>query len=119
MDMVNEPTGRFVPLVRVGDVSRARVLAARLEAEGIEVRLHSEALGPYPVTVGEMATTELWVLDDRLEEANAVVLDAEVKEAVGESDIQSDGAVPEFRLVAGILIAIVLLAVILRLMRVF
>ncbi len=111
--------GRFVPVIRVGDVSRARILAARLEAEGIEVRLHSEALGPYPVTVGQMATTELWVPDDRLDAANAVLLDAEVNDVVGESELSDTAPLFPLRVIAVVVIAAALLAVVLRMMRVF
>lgn len=117
--MADDLAARFVPLARVGDVSRARILAARLQAEGIEVRLHSEALGPYPVTVGEIAQAELWVRGDRIEEASAVLLDADVNDAIGAVESDQRGTVFELRLVAGLLIALVALAVILRLMRVF
>lgn len=72
----------FVRLARIGSLPTAEILAARLRAEGIEVRVHSQALGPYPVTVGEMAETELWVLDDRLDEASQILLDAEVNDVL-------------------------------------
>ena len=69
---VPEP-GRFVKIATVGDITAGNVLAARLRSEGIEVRVHSQAFGPYPVTVGNMAETELWVLTDRVEEATAAL----------------------------------------------
>lgn len=116
--MDNEPIGRFVPVASVGDVSRARVLAARLEAEGIEVRIHSEALGPYPVTVGEMATTELWVPDDRVNDARMVLDEAGAYDSKGDGESAPERHL-DLRLAAAALIAILLLAVVLRLMRVF
>jgi hypothetical protein len=69
---------RYVRVATVGDLVEARVLAARLGAEGIDVRVHSESLGPYPVTVGGLAEAELWVLSDRVDEANQILLDADV-----------------------------------------
>jgi hypothetical protein len=114
-----ERTSRFVRLAQVGDVTRARILAALLQSQGIEVRVHSESLGPYPVTVGELARTELWVPDDRVEEASAVLLDADVNDAIGAVDSERRLPIPELRLVAAASIALVAIAVVLRLMRVF
>lgn len=82
---VPEP-GRFVKIATVGDITAGNVLAARLRSEGIEVRIHSQALGPYPMTVGNMADTELWVLTDRVEQANSILLDAEVTSAIASAD---------------------------------
>ncbi len=73
---------RYVRVTTVGDLTEARVLAARLRSEGIDVRVHSQALGPYPMTVGQFAEAELWVLSDRVEEANSILLDAEVNSAL-------------------------------------
>ncbi|MDX1690472.1 MAG: DUF2007 domain-containing protein [Acidimicrobiia bacterium] len=81
---------RFVRLATVGDVATARVCAALLEADGIEVRVHGESLGPYPMTVGEFAETELWVPNGRLEDARQVMLEAEVTAAM--APIDDDGA---------------------------
>lgn len=119
---MEDEASRFVPVTRVGDLSRARILAALLEAEGIEVRIHSESLGPYPVTVGALATSELWVPSDRVSDASRVLLDAEVHDAVGfDPSDEEDTRVPllELRLVAAVLLAAIVLAVVLRLMRVF
>ena len=73
----------------VGDITSGNVLAARLRAEGIEVRVHSAAFGPYPMTVGGMAETEIWVMSDRLEEASSILLDAEVNDAIYDADPDS------------------------------
>lgn len=80
----NQPRpARFVPLAKVGDVATAHVLKARLESEGIPVRVHGFSLGPYPMTVGELAETELWVLSDSVEQASTILLDVEVNDALG------------------------------------
>ncbi len=97
----NDGTGaRFVRLTTVGDLTTARVLAARLVSEGIETRLHGDALGPYPMTVGALAETQIWVLSDRIEEASRLLLDAEVNDALGfidhgalDTDDSTDGAI--------------------------
>lgn len=116
----DEPA-RFVPLTRVGDMTSARVLAARLQAEGIEVRMHSQAFGPYPVTVGEMAETELWVLSDRVAQASEVLLDAEVNDAIYVVDRQTDraGMPIEFRLFALAMGIVLFVLVALRFARVY
>ena len=110
----------FVRVATLGDVSEARILAARLESEGIEARVHSEALGPYPVTVGQMAVAELWVMEDRVEDAKAILLDAELSEVL-ESGEEGRRAPTncEIQLVAIIVIVAFVLAVVIRLMRVF
>jgi hypothetical protein len=116
------PPARFVPLTRVGDVTAAGVLAARLRAEGIEVRLHSQAFGPYPVTVGHLAETELWVLSDRVEEASRILLDAEVNEAMyaAETEDREPIGMPfEVRLLALGLGVVLLVLFVLRFARVY
>ena len=94
---------RFVKVTTVGDLTEGRVLAARLRAEGIDVRVHSEALGPYPVTVGQLAETQLWVLSGDLEDAGRVLLDAEVNSAIAPADADAlvrRGTPIEIRVVA-------------------
>ena len=85
-DTQHDGPAHFVQLATVGDVATARLLAARLESEGIEVRVHGFSLGPYPMTVGALAETELWVLSDRIDEASTILLDAEVNDALGVVD---------------------------------
>ena len=82
--------GRFMKVATVGDITAGNVLAARLRSEGIEVRVHSQAFGPYPMTVGDLAHTELWVLSDRIEDASAILLDAEVNDAIAIADPDID-----------------------------
>ncbi len=74
---------RLVPLARIADARRAELLAARLESEGIPARVRSEAGGPYPFTVGQMAEAEVWVPAGRLSEAREVALAAEVDDTLG------------------------------------
>lgn len=61
----------------------ARVCAAVLGADGIEARLHGESLGPYPVTVGRMAVTQIWVPQRSLDRAKELMLEAEIEHALG------------------------------------
>lgn len=60
---------RYVCMAKISDMNLARVAAARLESEGIGVRLHGEAFGPFPLTVGLLAETQLWVVADQAEAA--------------------------------------------------
>ena len=119
--MLDQTSGaRFVHIATAGDLVEGRVLAARLEAEGIEVRLHSQSFGPYPVTVGQMAETEIWVLSDRVEEASTILLDAEVNTAL--APVESEGApsLPlEFRIIALAVAVIVATLWVLRVIRMF
>ena len=50
-----------VCVAQVSDIYAARVYAAQLRDAGIAVRVHGETSGPYPLSVGQMAVTELWV----------------------------------------------------------
>lgn len=115
MNGAMEPTAhaRYVKFATVGDMAEARVLAARLDSEGIGARLHGEALGPYPMTVGRLAEVEIWVVSDRLEEAGRVLLDAEVNAAMAPADSeipQRDSTPPEFRVIA-VAVALVLVMI--------
>lgn len=112
---------RFVPLTKVGNLTTAHLLAARLEAEGIEVRVHGESKGPYPMIVGEFAEAELWVLQDRIAEARTILLDAEVNDALApaEPEFTSGAEAPsprghELKILAGVVLAVIFLLVILR-----
>jgi len=63
----------YEPLAIVGDQAQANMLAALLRSEGIAVRMHGESFGPYPVGVGGLAEVEVWVADDRLNDARAIL----------------------------------------------
>lgn len=113
LDQQSHPA-RFVRLTTVGDVNTARILAARLESEGIEVRIHGDALGPYPMTIGSFAETQLWVLSDRVEEASRLLLDAEINALLPPVDAETDetprlGMPIELRVVA-LIVGVVLAA---------
>jgi len=63
----------YVCLATIGDPDEARVIAARLSSEGLQVRTHSESTGPFPVTVGALAATQLWVrADDAIDAATVL-----------------------------------------------
>ena len=64
---------QYVCLAKIPDVNAARVAAARLESEGILSRLHGEALGPFPVTIGRLAETQLWVVDAQRDSAAEIL----------------------------------------------
>jgi len=115
--------GRFVKVATVGDITAGNVLAARLRSEGIEVRVHSPSFGPYPVTVGRLAETELWVLADRVEDAASVLLDAEVNDALAPADPEIDHLIParpvDLQIIALILGAIMVALFIVAILRVY
>src|SRR4030067_375782 len=68
---MDEGTTRYVSVAKLGDPGVANIAVAMLQSAGIPARAHGEALGPYRMTVGEMAITEIWVpacdVDDALE----------------------------------------------------
>jgi hypothetical protein len=120
MDTTEGPRGRFVCVAKVGDPTTAQILAARLESEGIEARVHGEALGPYRLTVGEMAVSEVWVTEDRLDEARTVVLDSEVSAALAPAETDDIPDWPIEARVLAIVVAVFMVAVIAwRAMRIF
>jgi len=113
----------FTLLTRVGDLASANIMAARLRSEGIEARVHSPSLGPYPVTVGDMALAEIWVMEDRIDDASQILLDIETKSVVGFDEDYTPGtpaAQPiEIRTLAAIVAVILSTLFALRLLAVF
>jgi hypothetical protein len=103
---------RFVPVATVGDVATARLVAARLESEGIEARVHGESLGPYPMTVGAWAVTEVWVPESRLDAAREVVLASDVDAALA-GEPATEGEPLPIRLLA-LIVAVLLLILVAR-----
>lgn len=83
---VSEP---LVLLTRMSDRFAAQLLAARLESEGISCTLRGESFGPYPVTIGNMALTEIWVAERDLDEAQAILTESEAD--AGEIDVEPAG----------------------------
>lgn len=71
-------------LTEISDPNAAQLLAARLRAEGIEARISSEAEGPYRLTIGSMATTQLWVDEADLSQARMLL-----------EEIEEDSITPE------------------------
>ena len=56
----------------------ARVLAARLGSEGIDVELRGALDGPYGLTVGDMSRVDLFVPTDQMDDATIVMLACEI-----------------------------------------
>lgn len=106
MRCMNSTGARFVRLTTLGDTVAANIMGARLESEGIEVRVHSQAFGPYPMTLGNMADAELWVLEDRVEDAARILLESEVNDAL--SGDRSYGPNSRLQVAAAITAAIVI-----------
>lgn len=119
---MTDGTDRFVHLADVGDLIAARLCAAVLTDAGIETRVHGESLGPYPVTVGRMAVTQLWVRESDLEEAQLVMIETEIEHTLGAevhtSALVDPGSLP-MRIGALVVAAILVFAVVRELMRVF
>ena len=116
-----EAFDRFVKVASAGDPGSARLCAALLDSAGISVRLHGEALGPYVMTVGQMAVTEIWVLESAMEDAVEVLTAAEIDHTLVVSDsgdAVAESAVPT-RLLALVVAAVFLTAVVVALLRVF
>ena len=68
----------MAPLTWVSGAFRARVLAARLESEGIDAQLRGAFESPYGLTVGDMARVDVYVPEDQLADARYVLLADEV-----------------------------------------
>jgi hypothetical protein len=73
---------RMAPLTWVAGGFRARVLAARLESEGIDAQLRGAFDGPYGLTMGDMARVDVYVPEDQLADARYVLLADEVDAAL-------------------------------------
>jgi len=70
--------GPFLLLATVSDPAAADLCAALLRSEGIESRLRGESLGPYRLTIGEMAATQVWVPLSRLDDARSLVAEGDI-----------------------------------------
>ena len=68
----------FVLLATLPDPAAAELCAALLRSEDIESRLRGESLGPYRLTIGAMAATQVWVPLSRREEARALIEEADL-----------------------------------------
>jgi hypothetical protein len=109
-------------LARFGDEASARIAAALLESSGIATRIHGEALGPYKMTIGEMAVTDIWVaegdLDDAIEILTASEIEHTLNPAMRGGAVADPGNLP-MRVLAGVMAIILAAAVVRALMRVF
>ena len=74
-----------MPLMVVTSAFQARVVAARLGADGIPVQLTGSVDGPYP-----MGTTTLWVLAADEAEARGLLLIDEAEWCVREAEPAAD-----------------------------
>lgn len=106
----------------MGDAMAANVAVALLDSMGIESHLRGELLGAaFPVTVGRAAVTEIWVRHSDLDEARRVIADAESRGRAPAATEELDSTVelPLSRLVALVTGAVLVLAVVISLMRLF
>lgn len=67
-------------LATLADPAAAELCAALLRSEGIDSRLRGESLGPYRLTIGDMAATQVWVPMSRLDDARSLVLQGNLGE---------------------------------------
>jgi len=79
----------MVRLVTVSSTFHARVIAARLGAEGILSDLRGNVDGPYP-----MGDVHVFVPDDELDAASELLLADEIESAFDDGDSTDDGARP-------------------------
>jgi hypothetical protein len=118
--MASDTTG-FVRFADVGDLAAAHLSVAVLADAGIDARLHGESLGPYPVTIGRLAITQIWVHPDDIDEARLVMLESEIDHTLGEPGGAAETGnewIPN-RIVAGTIAVVFVYAVVRGLMRVF
>lgn len=74
--MTSPHPGPFVLLATLADPAAADLCAALLRSAGIDSRLRGESLGPYRLTVGDMAATQVWVPATELPDALALIEDS-------------------------------------------
>ena len=84
----------LVILTRTGDLGSAYVLVARLQSEGVSALVRGEPMGPYPVTVGRMAVTEILVPDDEFESATALLEELTIEATSTEVELAGFGESP-------------------------
>ena len=91
----------MVRLLTVHNTFHARVVAARLGAEGIVTELRGNLDGPYP-----MGDVHVYVPEDDLPAAQELLLADEVESAFDEDEEPDDGRAPrELWLVLGAMLA--------------
>jgi hypothetical protein len=93
---------RMVRLITVTSTFHARVIAARVGAEGIVTQLRGNIDGPYP-----MGDVHVYVDQDDLPAAQELLLADEVESAFDDPEGRSDGyRSPALWIVVGVVIAI-------------
>ncbi|OFW66721.1 MAG: hypothetical protein A2Z12_08920 [Actinobacteria bacterium RBG_16_68_21] len=119
---MDEGTTRYVSVAKLGDPGVANIAVAMLQSAGIPARAHGEALGPYRMTVGEMAITEIWVpacdVDDALEVLAESTPEPPSQEPVHTGALADPAALP-MRLLAAVTLGALGWAVLRFVMRVF
>jgi hypothetical protein len=116
---MDDPSGdRLVLAGSVGDAMTAQVVAARLRSVGIEAHLRGEGLGPYPMTVGRAAVTEIWVRSRDLADAREEIDSPDDRVPPDDSPPGGDDG-PALGLVALFTLAVLAVSVVVYLMRVF
>jgi hypothetical protein len=93
--MTPGPPVPFVRLATLADAAAADLCAALLRSAGITSRLRGESLGPYRLTIGDMAATEVWVPAAELEEARAVLDAAVIPGGVEVATVPEPNSAPE------------------------
>ncbi|HEX2193003.1 MAG TPA: hypothetical protein VHH09_07390 [Acidimicrobiales bacterium] len=93
---------RMVRLVTVNSTFHARVIAARVGAEGIVTELRGNLDGPYP-----MGDVHVYVPEDELPIASELLMADEVESAFDENEDLAEGGPPvELWLVLGSILAL-------------
>ena len=92
----------MVRLVTVNSSFHARVIAARVGAEGIVTELRGNLDGPYPV-----GDVHVYVSEDDLPSASELLMADEVESAFDDEDEAADGGPPvELWLILGSILAL-------------
>jgi len=103
-------------LTSVTGTFRARVLGARLTAEGIDAQLRGAIDAPYGFTVGDMARVDVFVPEDQLDDARYVLLADEVDASLAAPTewwhAGSEGGAPRRRWVAWVACTLLGIAVV-------
>jgi len=119
---MNADAGPYVSIAKVGDASSAGLAVALLRSAGIPARMHGEGLGPYRMTVGEMAVTEIWVPEPDEDDAREILAGSDLETYPVEpthTGALGDPAALPMRLLAALVGSILVWSVVRWVMRVF